>query len=95
MTRTKQDTTSARAVIEEGVIVIRLPLKHLDMVLKGCDDFEEAKVTSPKKFGKEVVRYLNNEDEVGTNAIHRMFDEAFREAIENGAEGVRTEGDEE
>lgn len=39
-------------------------------------------------FAKEVVRELNSEDEEGTTAIHKMFDAAFIEAIEQGAEGV-------
>lgn len=83
---------SATAVIEKDAIVIRLPLKNLDVALRvGCSMSgidPPYRVTDSVVFAKEVVRELNSEDEEGTTAIHRMFDAAFIEAIEQGAEGV-------
>lgn len=83
---------SAEAVIEDGVIVIRLPIDNLADALKGAclmmTISPAYKVTDAAVFAKEVVRELNSEDEEGTTAVHKMFDAAFNEAIEQGAEGV-------
>ena len=46
------------------------------------------KVKDPDKFADEIRIELEREEEDGTNLIHRAFDKAALEAIENGAEGV-------
>lgn len=40
---------------------------------------------------KDVMSALKYEDEDGTTLIHRMFDKAFIEAIENGSEWAEDE----
>lgn len=46
------------------------------------------KVVDPVVFGKEVAHMLQDEEEDGTTLVHRMFDDAFREVVEQGGEGV-------
>jgi hypothetical protein len=82
-----------KAVIEDGAIVIRVPLDTLGLVLDGAwamsgPDRQRFKVTDAAVFAAEVAHKLNEEDEQGTTLIHRMFDKAFFEAIDYGAEGV-------
>jgi hypothetical protein len=46
------------------------------------------KVTDPDAFAKDLVIELNNENEIGTTCIHKMFDAAIEEAINQGAFGI-------
>lgn len=94
----KADAGIAEAVIENAklpslaCIVIRLPLEMIPFAYLGAVDVGNVapgwKVTNARAFAKEVVHALNDEDEDGTTPIHRLFDAAFEEAIEQGAEGV-------
>lgn len=83
---------SGRAVIEDGTIVIRVPIANLAMVVEGAwaSGFFQTrwKVTDPAQFAAELVNELNAESETGTTRIHRMFDGAIEEAIEQGALGI-------
>ena len=78
--------------LEGDAIVIRLPLDVLALALEGSwaasgmDD--HWRVTDASLFAPEVVRALEDEDEEGTTAVHKLFDAAFLAAIEAGAEGV-------
>jgi hypothetical protein len=79
----------AVAAVSNGDIVIRVPLGVLKAAVLHGPDTEGVVVTSPAKFARDVVAALNFEDEIGASAIHRMFDDAFHTAIDNGAEGVK------
>lgn len=81
-----------RAIIEDGAIVIRIALDTLPLVVDGAWGTgamdTRYKVTDPAAFAADLVRELNDEDERGTTRIHRMFDKAFENAIDQGAEGI-------
>lgn len=82
----------AEAVIEDGVIIIRLPIANLHIAVEGmwaagASDVRY-KVTNADVFAKEFVRALNRESEDGTTLIHTCFDEAALDAIDEGAEGI-------
>jgi hypothetical protein len=81
-----------KAVIEDGAIVIRVSLDALPMVLEGAwtmGKFDTRyKITDAGEFARELMRALNSEDEQGTTAIHKLFDQAILEAIERGAFGI-------
>lgn len=83
---------SGRAVIEDGAIVIRVPIANLPAVVEGSwaagGMDVRFKVTEPDAFAKALVVELNEEDEGGTTRIHKMFDRAIEEAINQGAEGI-------
>ena len=85
--------TSADASIEDGFMVIRIPIEVLPQVVRGgCDSLNGIEprmyVTDPMAFAKEIVRELNREDEIGTTRVHKMFDGAIVEAFNQGAEGI-------
>lgn len=84
-----------RAKIEKDQIVIRLDIKSLPVIVEAGPNGEFMKVTNVKKFAKELVLALNNEEEDGTTAIHRAIDDACMEAFENGAEGCKEIEDDE
>ena len=90
---------SGRAVIEDGVIIIRLPIKNLPAVVEGSwaagGMDTRYKVTDPEAFAKELVSELDREDDIGTTRIHKMFDRAIDEAINQGAEGIEEHEDQE
>lgn len=50
------------------------------------------RVTDAQAYAREIVRALKDESEDGTTVVHRMLDAAAMEAIDQGAEGVETEG---
>ncbi len=85
------------AAIENGAIVIRVSLAALPQVVEGAWALHALdkrwKLTDVPTFAKELVHELNREDEQGTTMIHRMFDTAINEALEQGAEGIEEHED--
>ncbi|HEV2897418.1 MAG TPA: hypothetical protein VGX71_06180 [Pseudaminobacter sp.] len=81
-----------------GTIVIRLSkkyLKHAALLLPDFEQYDEAsgenlipKITDAEAFAKCVFDALVDEEEDGTTPVHRMFEDAIREAVEQGAEGI-------
>lgn len=92
-------TTGGNAVIENGEIVIRVSLKSLPMVIEGSwatgNLDVRYKITNVKKFAADLVCELNREEEDGTTPIHRMYDKAIAEAIDQGAFGIEEHEDQE
>lgn len=88
---------SAVAVVEDGNIVIRLPIKNLPVAVEGSIALGTLdgpfKVTDAEKFAKDVVTALNDEDEGGTTRVHQMFDSAFNYIAENGSDGIADDDD--
>lgn len=89
------ESTGAKAVIEDGKIVISVDIDALPIIMSGSIAAGDGpmggylyKVTDAPVFAEEVVRYLNDENEIGTTLVHRMFDQAMADAIDQGAEGV-------
>lgn len=83
---------SGQAVILNGAVVISVALAALPMVVEGAwasgNLQPRYKVTNVNEFAAELVRALNDEEEDGTTRVHRMFDSAIDEAINQGAEGI-------
>ena len=51
-------------------------------------DVPNIKITDPALFTREVAAAINREDEDGSTLLTRMLDEAVRDAVESGCEGV-------
>lgn len=85
-------SNSGRAVIEDDAVVIRVALEALPMIVEGAwatDNLSTRyKITDAMEFAKDLVRELNDESEDGSTRIHRMFDKAIENAIEQGAFGI-------
>lgn len=83
---------SGKALIEDGSIVIRVPLHVLQTVVDGAWVLASLDkrylLTDIPAFAKEFINQLNDEDEEGTTAIHKMFDRCIERAIDQGAEGI-------
>ena len=83
---------SGKAVIEDGAIVIRVQIAALQTIMDGgfsCGAYpERSKVTNSEGFAKEIAAELNDEDEDGSTMIHKMFDKAINQAIEQGAQNA-------
>jgi hypothetical protein len=86
------EDNSGRAIIEDGAIVIRLPIANLPQVVEGAwaggNLRPRLKVTDAQVFAKELCRALNDEEEDGTTRIHLMFDASIEFASEQGFEGI-------
>jgi hypothetical protein len=91
--------TSGEAVIEDGHIVIRFRIDALPTAVAGAAALGTLdapfKVTNAEAFAKDLVSQLNEEDEQGTTMIHRMMDEAFNQAADQGAFGTSISDDDE
>lgn len=84
--------TGGQAVIEDGNIVIRVPIDALQLIVDGAVALNGLdtrwKVTNPAEFATWIVSEINSEDDQGTTPFHKMFDRAMDEAINQGALGV-------
>lgn len=85
--------------IIEGVLVISIGVETFGSVVQFNDDltevydektgeFRSARVTDADLFAEAILYELNAESEDGTTIVHKMFDQAVENAIENGAEGI-------
>ena len=75
--------------ITGGKLVMSIGVEALATAIEGGPMFEEGTVvTDHDVFAAEVLTQLQDEDEAGTNLIHRAFDSAFEAVAESGAEGV-------
>ena len=85
-----QPDQSARAIIEDDAIVIRIPLANLQAIMDGgfaCGAYDQRyKVTNLLGFAKEINSELNSEDEEGSTPVHKLFDAAINEALNQGAQ---------
>ena len=90
---------NAEAFIENDTITICVQISALADVVEGWwtsgNSGTRYKVTNPESFAKEVVRALNDEDEQGNTMIYDMFDNAFENAINQGADGIEEHGEQE
>ncbi len=95
----KEPATGAEAVLRDGQIVISIEVAALPLIVSGscaADGLDGLwKVTDAAAFAKDVVQALNAEEDDGTTRVHRMFDGAFSEAIDQGAEGIEEIGEDE
>lgn len=87
-----ENANDAKAIIEGGAIVIRVPIANLQAIMDGgfaCAAYAQRwKVRNPDLFAKEIADELNDEDEEGSTAVHKLFDSAINQAIERGAQWV-------
>ena len=81
-----------QAILEDGAIIIRVPIAILPMVIEGAWAARgletRYKITNVEEFSADLIRELNKEDEDGTTRIHTMFDAAIDEAVNQGAFGI-------
>ncbi len=77
------------ANIEGKEIVIRVKISALKTAFEAHPNglAEDYRLTSLKTVADSLVRRLNDEEEDGTTPVHRLFDAAFEEALEQGDEG--------
>jgi hypothetical protein len=72
--------------INDSKLVISIGLDILKYALENGDNWD-GKITNIKGFAIDMINdHLNNEDEQGTTPVHILFDEAARQAIEQGSE---------
>lgn len=81
--------------VEEDVLKISIGTETLFGALSvgRAYGLEGVEITDPGEFIKEFVQALEDEEEDGSTLIHRVFDQAVTNAIDNGALGVRYEED--
>ncbi len=74
-------------------LVISIGISTLAYAIQNGTDDWVGKITSEAGFAQDVIDELLNEEEDGTTLVHKMFDEAAREAADQGSEYVSS-GDE-
>lgn len=77
--------------IKDSAIIITLPLDVIDVAFRGMQDInswqDKWTISDIELAAKSIVLALKYEDEEGTTLVHKMFDQAFEEALESGGEG--------
>lgn len=80
------------ATLNRGSIVIRVNEKSLRQLVEGCwatHNMEvRQRIIDAPIFMAEILAALNAESENGSTLVHKMFDAAINEALEQGAEGI-------
>lgn len=88
---------SAVAQIEDGSIIIRVSLENLPGIVEGgwAAGYRDTrwKLTDTEAFARDLVHELNREEEDGTTPIHRLFDKAIDDAVDQGADGIEEHED--
>lgn len=90
---------AAEAIIEDDMIVIRVPIKALPTALEvayqagyideePCEGEPPVCVVDVQQFAKDVCRALNNDHYDDRPAIHKMLDQAMEDAINDGSLGI-------
>ena len=78
------------AEVKKGVLTISI---GLDQLCHACSigrryGLEEIEITDKKLFVEGIVRQLKSQDHDGSTVVHKMFDDAVTEMLENGELGV-------
>lgn len=80
--------------VKDGALVITMPVELLCHAVQFGNDWPcnehgpTARINNAEGFAHDIVRALEREEEDGTTLVHRMFDKAAIEAIEQGAESI-------
>jgi hypothetical protein len=81
---------SLKVEIIDGELRISIGISNLKKAMETSPDERLTwyKVLDLEAFAKDVVNELLDEDEEGTTPVHRLLDNAFFFAIENGSAGI-------
>ena len=79
--------------VKNGQVIISIGVETLCFATQA--EIHDFKITNKEGFVKDLINELNAEEEDGTTLVHRMFDKAADNAIENGSENVLENGEEE
>ncbi len=76
--------------LTETAIVVTLPILTIEMATPyALDQHSEGwTVVDARAFARAVLLELEAEQEDGTTIVAEMFDEVFRRAVDNGADGI-------
>lgn len=74
--------------IEIGVTTLKKVAENHPKYWQPTIDKTAIVVSDPALFAAEVLRALQDEDEEGTTAVHRLFDAAISAVSESGGEGL-------
>lgn len=82
-----------KAFIHDGNIVVFVPVDTIKIALEANPRYGEYShfaehITDLDEFAKDVVYALNDEEEDGTTLVHKMFDEAMVNAIDDGSMNI-------
>lgn len=93
----KPDEMPLRCKAVAGEIDMRIGVETLRFAAENHEEFWDGesgtdvpaiKITNSVIFAQEVVLAINEEAEDGSTLLSRMLDEAIKQAVENGCEGV-------
>ena len=76
--------------LKDGQLVISIGVDTLCYAVSEGRSYGmgEISISDNDVFAGELLHILNDESEDGSTVVHRMFDDAASQAIENGAEGA-------
>lgn len=90
MNNTKYRERGLELHVSQGRLIIRIGTEAL---VNACryspvmDELDALIVEDQDAFAEAIRQALEHEEEDGTTLVHKMFDDAFRYAVEQGFEG--------
>jgi len=73
---------------EGDVLTISIGIGLLGFAIEHASGLQDVVITDVDKFVEDVAQELRFDEGDGTTPVHRMFDKAAHEAIENGSSHV-------
>lgn len=73
------------------MVNISIGVELLAFAVSHTPELEDIVITDTEVFVDEIVNYLMHEEEDGTTPLHRAFDAAALDAVENGCGGIEYE----
>jgi hypothetical protein len=83
----ESDNVAEYLIIRIPVLTLAFAAEHMETLGRGGDEAYQIKVKDKQEFAASVARILREEGEDGSNRVTRMFDETFKEVIEQGEDG--------
>jgi hypothetical protein len=77
--------------IKDGVLEISIGVETLAFAIQNSPTWRGGKITDDKKFAEDVLIELLDEDEEGTTAVHKLFDDMAENAINDGSTNFEEE----
>ena len=71
------------------MVNISIGVELLAFAVSHTPELEDIEITDTAVFVDGVINYLLSEEEDGTTPLHRAFDAAALDAVENGCGGIK------
>lgn len=91
MTKMNDEQYQLQVKREGDMVHITIGVELLAFAVSSTPELEDIEITDTEIFVDEIINYLMMEEEDGATGLHRAFDAAALDAVENGCNGIKYE----